>query len=163
MNNETRLNKLKTRTGIDDFSSVSNEQFETVQRLAGEGEISKEDMKLLVELMPNFVQLQETYINGLKIIINSAKETQKDALRGITVTIENLTALLHNILEKAETEELRSKVADISLKLADHGIQIAKILQETNKENNSLWKTLGGVAAVAFVTVGTVFIKSRKS
>ena len=162
MNNDTRLNKLKTKTGIDDFNSVSNKQFETVQRLAGEGEISKEDMKLLLEVMPNFVQLQETYIDGLKTIINSAKETQKDALRGITITIENLTALLQSIVEKSETEELRSKIVDISLKLAEHGLEIAKIVQETNKENNNLWKSIAGVAAGALLVVGGIFVASKK-
>ena len=162
MNRDTNMDNIKRKTGINDFNTVSNKQFEDIQVLAGKGKITKEEMQLLVEMMPNFVQLQETYIDGLKTIINSAKETQKDALSGITVTIENFTALLHTILEKAETEELRSKVADISLKLADHGIEIAKILQETNKENNSLWKTLGSVAAVALVVVGTVFINSKK-
>lgn len=162
MNNDTNVDNIKRKTGIDDFTSVSNEQFKNIQVLAGKEKITKEEMQLLVEMMPNFVQLQETYIDGLKTIINSAKETQKDALRGMTITIENLTALLHSILEKAETEELRSKIADISLKLAEHSIEIAKILQETNKENNSLWKTLGNIAAVALVVVGTVFINGKK-
>lgn len=162
MNNDTITDNIKRKTGIDDFTSVSNKQFKDIQVLAGKGKITKEEMQLLVEMMPNFVKLQETYIDGLKTIINSVKETQKDALRGITITIESLTSLLHNIVDKSETEELRSKIADISLKLADHGLKVAKILQETNKENNSLWKILGSVAVVGLVVVSTVFINNKK-
>lgn len=36
-------------------------------------------MKLLVKATPHFVQLQQTYIDGLKSVIHSAKATQKDA------------------------------------------------------------------------------------
>ncbi|MDD2640704.1 MAG: hypothetical protein PHS65_06895 [Arcobacteraceae bacterium] len=162
MNDKEQLNSLKTKTGVNDFDSVSNEQFENIQVLAGEGKISKKEMESLVEAIPNFIQLQETYIDGLKATINSAKETQKDALRGITITIENLTKLLQSIVEKSETEELRSKIVDISLKLAENGLEIAKILQETNKENNNLWKSIAGVAATTLVVVGSIFIASKK-
>ncbi len=162
MNGNSRLNDLKIKTTIDNFNSVSKQEFENIQRLAGEGKISKEEMKLLVEAIPNFIQLQETYIDGLKTIINSAKETQKDALRGITITIENLTALLQTIVEKSETEELRLKIADISLKLAEHGMEIAKILQATNQENNNLWKSIAGIAATALIVVGGIFVATKK-
>lgn len=57
-------------------------------------------MKLLVKAMPHFVQLQQTYIDGLKSVIHSAKATQKDALRGISVTLENITDLLRTIIQE---------------------------------------------------------------
>lgn len=89
---------------------------------------------LILPSKPHFVQLQKTYIDGLKSVIHSAKETQKDALKGISVTLENITDLLRMIIQKSETEELRSEIANIALKLADYGLEIAKIIQETNKE-----------------------------
>lgn len=162
MNEDIKLNNLKQKLGIDDFKSVSNQQFEKIQILAGEGKISKEDMKLLVEAIPHFVQLQQTYVDGLKTVINAAKETQKDALRGISVTLENITDLLKTIVKNAETEELRSKIADIALKLADYGIEIAKILQDTNKENNSTWKQIAGFVSIAVLVVGSIFVASKK-
>jgi len=162
MNEDIKLNNLKEKIGIDDFKTVSNQEFQKIQMLAGEGKISKEEMRLLVEVMPNFVQLQQTYVDGLKTVINAAKDTQKDALRGISVTLENITDLLKTIVQNAETEELRSKIADIALKLADYGIDIAKILQDTNKENNSTWKQIAlGVSAVV-LTIGGIFMATKK-
>lgn len=163
MNEDIRLNSLKQKIGINDFKSVSKQEFEKIQTLAGEGKISKEDMKLLVEAIPHFVQLQQTYVDGLKTVISAAKETQKDALRGISITLENITDLLKTIVHNAETEELRSKIADIALKLADYGIEIAKILQDTNKENNSTWKQIASIVSVAVVVVGSIFVASKKN
>lgn len=162
MNRDLKLNSLKTKIGIDDFNKVTKEQFEKIQILAGEGIISKEEMKLLVEVMPNFVQLQQTYADTLKTTINAAKETQKDALRGISVTLDNITDLLKTIAQNAETEELRSKIADIALKLADYGIDVAKILQDTNKENNTMWKQMTLAASAVVITVGGIFLSTRK-
>ena len=161
MEKTAELEKIKTKIGIDDLASATGKHFERMQELAANGEISKEQMRLLVEAMPHFLQLQQAYVDGLKSVINSAKETQKEALRGISVTLENITDLLKTIVNKSATEELRSKIADIALKLADYGLEIAKIMQEANKENNNTWKYMaGGVSAVVLLVGGVLF--SRK-
>jgi len=158
MDKAAKLEKIKKKTGIEDLNNATEKDFERIQELAAKDEISREQMKLLVEAMPNFLQLQQAYVDGLKSVINSAKETQKDALRGISVTLENITDLLKTIVQKSETEELRSKIVDIALKLADYGLEIAKILQETNKENNNTWKYIaGGVSAVVLLVGGLLF------
>lgn len=158
-----KLEKIKAKVGVQDLSQVTDDEFQKLQYLAAQGQISREQMKLLVEAIPHFVQLQQTYIDGLKSSINAAKETQKDALRGISVTLENITDLLKNIVNKSETEELRSKIADIALKLADYGIEIAKILQETNRENNNTWKYIAGGVSALSVMVLSVFMFNKNS
>ncbi|CAH0535391.1 hypothetical protein VST7929_02964 [Vibrio stylophorae] len=155
MDKTSELEQIKAKIGITELSGTTAKDFEKIQELAANGDITKEQMKLLVEAIPHFVQLQQAYVDGLKSVISSAKETQKDALRGISVTLENITDLLKTIVHKSETEELRSKIADIALKLADYGLEIAKIMQETNKENNNTWKYIaGGVSAVVMVVGG---------
>ncbi|HHF2860872.1 hypothetical protein AB6D72_09830 [Vibrio alginolyticus] len=161
MDKEIELEKIKSKLGIQDLTSVTESDFEKIQALAGSGGISKEQMTILVEAMPNFVQLQQAYVDGLKTVINSAKETQKDALRGISVTLENITSLLKTIVEKSETEELRSKIADISLKLADYGLEVARIMQETNKENNDTWKYIASGASAVILLVGGLLLRRK--
>src|SRR5690554_3445541 len=133
------LEKIKSKAGIEDLSQVTDNEFRRIQDLAAQGEISKGQMKLLVEAIPHFVQLQQTYVDGLKSTINAAKETQKDALRGISVTLENITDLLKTIVNKSETEELRSKIADIALKLADYGLEVRSEERRVGKECRYRW------------------------
>jgi polyhydroxyalkanoate synthesis regulator phasin len=161
MDKAAELEKIKSKTGIDDLASATGKDFEKIQELAAKGDITKEQMKLLVEAMPHFVQLQQAYVDGLKAVINSAKETQKDALRGISVTLENITDLLKTIIHKSETEELRSKIADIALKLADYGLEIAKIIQETNKENNNTWKYIASGVSAVVLLVGGLWLRKK--
>lgn len=161
MDQNKELEKVQTKTGINDLSKVTDNEFKKIQDMAARGEISREQMKLLVEAIPHFVQLQQAYVDGLKSTISAAKESQKDALRGISVTLENITDLLKTIVNKSETDELRSKIADIALKLADYGLEVAKILQETNRENNNTWKYIAsGVSAVVLV-VGGIFLRRK--
>lgn len=161
MDKVAELEDVKSKTGIDDLTKATEKDFEKIQDLAAKGEISKEQMKLLVEAIPHFVQLQQAYVDGLKSVISSAKETQKDALRGISVTLENITELLKVIVNKSETEELRSKIADIALKLADYGLEIARIMQETNKENNNTWKYIASGVSAVVLLVGGVLLRRK--
>ena len=161
MNKVEVLENVKSKTGITDFENVTSAQFKKIQELAAKDDISREQMQLLVEAMPNFVDLQKTYVDGLKAVINSAKETQKDALRGISATLDSITNLLNNIVNKSETEELRSKIADIALKLADYGLEIAKILQETNKENNATWKYIVGGVSACLLLIGGLWVRKK--
>ncbi len=161
MDREYLLESLKQKIGIDDFESVSDSQFAKIQKLVAGNVISKEEMNLLVEIMPNFVQLQQTYVDGLKTLINAAKENQREALMGISKQLENSIDLLKHIVDKAETEELRFKIADIALQIAKYGVEIAEKLKEVNKDNNSTWKEIGRIASVAFVILGGIFLSNR--
>lgn len=164
MNKNSELEKLKEKTGIDNFELTTNDQFKKIQELASRNEISKEQMRILVEAIPHFVQLQQTYVDGLKTIIHSAKESQKSALDGISRNLENITNILNNLINKSETEELRSKIADIALKLADYSLEIAKILHEANKDNNNTWKYIasGATACLAVVVaIGMIFSNKK--
>ena len=58
MEKTAELEKIKTKIGIDDLASATGKHFERMQELAANGEISKEQMRLLVEAMPHFLQLQ---------------------------------------------------------------------------------------------------------
>ncbi len=163
MDKNSELERLKTKTGIDNFETTTDSQFKKIQNLASKNEISREEMRLLVEAIPHFVQLQQTYVDGLKSVIQSAKESQKNALDGMSRNLENITNILNNLINKAETEELRSKIADIALKLADYSLEIAKILHETNKDNNNTWKYIaGGVSACLAVVVTVATVLSNK-
>ncbi len=75
--------------------------------------------------------------------------------------MENITDLLKEIVYKSESEALREKIADISLKLADYGLEIAKIIQETNKENNNTWKYVAASVSGVVLLVGGLLFRRK--
>lgn len=157
MDKDKELELVKEKIGVSDLSQVSDEDFKRIQELAARNELSRHQMTLLVEAMPQFVELQKTYIEGLKELIASAKETQRDALHGISQGLDRLTEVLKEIVSRSESDELRGKVADIALRLSEYHLEIAKILKETNQDNNSFWKGVGVAAGVAVAAVGLGF------
>ena len=161
MNKASELEKIKSKINIQDFGNVSYNEFKKIQDFSAKGELSREQLKLLVDVIPNFIQLQQKFVDGLQSVISSAKESQRDALRGISVTLENITDLLKEIVYKSESEDLREKIADISLKLADYGLEIAKIIQETNKENNNTWKYVAASVSGVVFLVGGLFLHRK--
>ena len=77
-NNEIEL--LKTKTSIKDFNNVKKNEFEGLQKMLANKALSTNEVSTLVELIPNFVELQKDLINGLKVIAENSGNSQKTAL-----------------------------------------------------------------------------------
>ena len=148
------LEKIKSILGINDISKMTDEDFVNLQSYIAKNEISKKEMERLVAAIPHIVQLQQRYAESLKSTIDSMKDSQTEAMRCISHSIDSIMGILKDIVSKSETEELRSKIADITLELAKYGLEYAKIVQEMNKENNNAWKYL--VGSLAFL--GACFV-----
>lgn len=166
LNND--IDSIKRNFGIKDGKSATNQQFETLMDKVAIGEISKEQVMLLLNALPNLVELQKTYIDGIKTIADSAKEMQKNVIDNISKSgdIESSIAVINKLLDNAETEELKFKILDALVKITIFKLEIerekAKRLQEVNQSNNSFWKKIGVAAAsVASVAVAIAFKMKR--
>lgn len=72
MNNYTNIDNIKRKRGIDDFTSVSNEQFENIQVLAGKGKIIKEEMQLFPRSQLSVGNAYLSIIPKLYLILDKA-------------------------------------------------------------------------------------------
>lgn len=157
------IDKTKKRFGVENGKSITGQQFETIMDNVALGEISKEQAMLLLSALPNFVELQKTYLDGIKTIANSARETQKSAMDAISkvAEIDSLISIINKLSDNVESEELKSKIIDALIKIANLKNEIVKILQEVNTSNNSTWKEIAlTVAAVASVAVAALIARA---
>lgn len=160
MVNIEKLDNIRKITGVRDFENATVQDFKKIQSAFSKGDISKDQLQMLVKVMPNFVELQQGYVDGLKSVINSAKDTQQDALKGISKTLDEITMIIKIIAEKSDSEELNSKIVDITIQLADYGLKVANILKEANDSNNDVWKYIaGGLSVVTLGVLGMFFRK----
>jgi len=161
------IDKIKKRFGVENGKSITGRQFETIMDNVALGEISKEHAMLLLNALPNFVELQKTYLDGIKTIANSARETQKSAMDAISkvAELDSLISIINKLSDNVESEELKSKIIDALIKIANLKNEIVKILQEVNTSNNSIWKeialTVAAVASVASVAVAAFIATTR--
>ena len=47
---------------LQDFGNVSYNEFKKIQDFSAKGELSREQLKLLVDVIPNFIQLQQKFV-----------------------------------------------------------------------------------------------------
>lgn len=167
------IENIKKDTGIQNGKDVTSQQFETIMDKIALGEISKEQAMLLLNTLPNFIQLQKIYIDGIKIIADSAKETQKSTIEAISkaTEIDTLIAIIDKLLDTAESEELKTKILDYIVEITKLKLEIerdkVKTLKEVNESNNSFWKkialTAAAVVGVAVTAVGVVAMSKKDS
>lgn len=159
----TAIEKIKAKLGLNDLSKLTDEDFATFQKYVVENEISKRQMEQFIAVIPHIVQLQQAYAENLKSTIDSMKDSQSEALKCISHSLDSIMSILRDILNKSETEELRSKIADITLELAKYGLEYAKIVQEMNKENNNAWRYVFGSLAFIGACIFGYFAGKKES
>lgn len=153
MHIESRLTELREATGITDFEDVSPEQFATVLKKAAEGSLTLEQLALLVQVMPQFVELQRQTIDGLKTVVEAAGGAQKRALKAVGRSLDAAGRALEALAQNAQDDTVRLELAKMALELGRMGLEIAKIVEGMNRDNNNLWKYVASVAGVVAVAV----------
>ncbi|MEY0302410.1 hypothetical protein AB7250_20735 [Providencia stuartii] len=157
------LEKLKSKLDIKNWNELKNNDdkrnylFEIIK----EENFSESDVLSLMNAIPNFIQLQKDQIDGLKSIISSAKEVQKDALKGMTSTLDSAYQLLSQIVNMAETDELRLKCAEITLELAKYSHDISNKINEANESNNQTYKSLAVAVSSVVVIIAGLFFRRK--
>jgi hypothetical protein len=159
---QTRLDELKAATGVTEFDAVADEQFAQVIKKAAEGGLSLEQLQLLIQVMPQFLQLQEKMIGklveGLKKLAEGAQSSQKEALQAVGHSLDDLHQTLHVLAQNAETDEARVELAKLALEMGKQDLELARIIKEMNEANNSFWWRLASTIGTTVTAISAVAI-----
>lgn len=147
---------IQEKTNVKDFSNVTNEEFKHIQNMVVNKSLSQQELMALTQLIPNFIELQKDYIDGIKSIAQSAGNAQMSAFS----VIDSQMRVLETLARNAQTDEARIKIAEI---VRDISEKTNKIVSEMNSDNNSFWKNLATMAVgIAAIGVG-IFVSKGKS
>ena len=164
----TDIQKIQENISKIDTKNLTKEQideFVKLQKMIAEGEVSKKELELLVSTIPNFVELEKIYIDGLKKIADNAKDSQKEAIAGIIKSLDNAYKILDGISNKTDNEELLSKIADLVINLSEKSIQLAEITKDMNENNNNFWENLtkyAGIGLVVITAISSILLSQKK-
>lgn len=147
---------IQEKTNVKDFSNVTNEEFKHIQNMVVNKSLSQQELMALTQLIPNFIELQKDYIDGIKSVAQSAGNAQTSAF----YVIDSQMRVLETLARNAQTDEARIKIAEI---VRDISEKTNKIVSEMNSDNNSFWKNLATMAVgIAAIGVG-IFVSKGKS
>lgn len=159
------LEKVKEVTGIQDLSSINEDEALVILGAVETKQLSQENIKALIEFSPHFVTVAAAALETLKTISTSAKESQVAAVTNIGEVSKQLSAALSSISKEAMGDAARIELARSSERIAQTILETAKVNAGMNKDNNNLWKfCVGGalvVTACAAVVIGGVIVVKK--
>jgi len=152
------IENLKKIIGVADFENASPEDVAKIDKIAAQGKLDLEQMKLLIEAMPHFVELQKMTVQALQDTVAAARDVQKEAVQSVGNSLNAASRVLEQLAGSAETDAARIRLAETAIEIGRLGLAMARILEQMNKDNNSLWKWISGAAVTLAAAVILIFV-----
>ncbi|MCC2672716.1 MAG: hypothetical protein K0Q72_5188 [Armatimonadetes bacterium] len=152
---QDRLERLRAATGIEDFENVSAEQFQVLLQQVARRKLNTDQLELLVEVMPQFVELQRETIGGLQEIVGTAGHSQSEALQTAAASLSLAGRTLEILAQRMESDTARVELARLTLELARTSAQVTALM---NRDNNRVWHVLAGAAGAAVVIIAALAV-----
>jgi hypothetical protein len=136
-------------------------KFNEIMNQTNIGNLDKAKVMEVLQTIPNIVELQRTYLNTIKDIIDAAKATQLSAMEKIS--IKNFEKI-YEIIEKMSKDgsedfkrECLNKIFELGKLELEYEKQKNDTVKNMNNQNNSLWKKIAiGVGVIVVGAIGAV-------
>ena len=136
-------------------------KFNEIMNQTNIGNLDKAKVMEVLQTIPNIVELQRTYLNTIKDIIDSAKATHLSAIEKIS--IKNFEKI-YEIIEKMSKDgsedfkrECLNKIFEFGKLELEYEKQKNDTVENMNNQNNSLWKKIAiGVGVIVVGAIGAV-------
>ncbi len=142
-----------------DNSELSREKVKTIVRLAGEGKIGEEHIETLAMFTPDFTKLAvNLVVASLPNLIDQAGKVSEQTISKLS-GIHDVIEVLKILAEKAESDETRIKLGELTVTLTK---EYNQIIRSINQDNNDCWWGMWGIitgASLAFTVM--VFVKEQ--
>jgi len=157
-----KLAKVKEITGIHDLEHASSQDVSKINELAAEGKLNIEQMKLLVEAIPHFVELQKEAVHALQDIVSAARDGQKEAIQSVSRSLDSASRILEQLASCVQTDEARIQMAGHAIEIGRLGLEVSKLVESMNRDNNSTWKYITGAVVLVVGMIGGVIFRMRR-
>ena len=136
-------------------------KFNEIMNQTNIGNLDKAKVIEVLETIPNIVELQKTYLNSIKDIIDAAKATQLSAMEKISIkNFERIYEIIERMSKDGSEDfkrECLNKIFELGKLELEYEKQKNDTVENMNNQNNSLWKTIAiGLGTIVIVAIGAV-------
>ena len=143
-------------------------KFNEIMNQTNIGNLDKAKVMEVLQTIPNIVELQRTYLNTIKDIIDSAKATHLSAKATHLSAMEKISIKnfekIYEIIEKMSKDgsedfkrECLNKIFELGKLELEYEKQKNDTVKNMNNQNNSLWKKIAiGVGVIVVGAIGAV-------
>lgn len=153
MNNRDLFDLKNKRLEQVNFNEIMNQ--------TNIGNLDKAIVMEVLQTIPNIVELQRTYLNSIKDIIDSAKATQLSAMEKISIkNFERIYEIIERMSKDGSEDfkrECLNKIFELGKLELEYEKQKNDTVKNMNNQNNSLWKKIAiGVGVIVVGAIGAV-------
>ena len=136
-------------------------KFNEIMNQTNTGNLDKAKVIEVLETIPNIVELQKTYLNSIKDIIDAAKATQLSAMEKISIkNFERIYEIIERMSKDGSEDfkrECLNKIFELGKLELEYEKQKNDTVKNMNNQNNSLWKKIAiGLGTIVIVAIGAV-------
>ncbi|MDY3205561.1 MAG: hypothetical protein RBR70_10870 [Arcobacter sp.] len=136
-------------------------KFNEIMNQTNIGNLDKAKVMEVLETIPNIVELQRTYLNSIKDIIDAAKATQLSAMEKISIkNFERIYEIIERMSKDGSEDfkrECLNKIFELGKLELEYEKQKNDIVKNMNNQNNSLWKKIAiGLGTIVIGAIGAV-------
>ena len=136
-------------------------KFNEIMNQTNTGNLDKAKVIEVLETIPNIVELQRTYLNSIKDIIDAAKATQLSAMEKISIkNFERIYEIIERMSKDGSEDfkrECLNKIFELGKLELEYEKQKNDTVENMNNQNNSLWKTIAiGLGTIVIGAIGAV-------
>ena len=136
-------------------------KFNEIMNQTNIGNLDKAKVIEVLETIPNIVELQKTYLNSIKDIIDAAKATQLSAMEKISIkNFERIYEIIERMSKDGSEDfkrECLNKIFELGKLELEYEKQKNDTVKNMNNQNNSLWKKIAiGVGVIVVGAIGAV-------
>ena len=136
-------------------------KFNEIMNQTNNGNLDKAKVIEVLETIPNIVELQKTYLNSIKDIIDAAKATQLSAMEKISIkNFERIYEIIERMSKDGSEDfkrECLNKIFELGKLELEYEKQKNDTVKNMNNQNNSLWKKIAiGVGVIVVGAIGAV-------
>lgn len=136
-------------------------KFNEIMNQTNTGNLDKAKVIEVLETIPNIVELQRTYLNSIKDIIDAAKATQLSAMEKISIkNFERIYEIIERMSKDGSEDfkrECLNKIFELGKLELEYEKQKNDTVKNMNNQNNSLWKKIAiGVGVIVVGAIGAV-------
>ena len=136
-------------------------KFNEIMNQTNNGNLDKAKVIEVLETIPNIVELQKTYLNSIKDIIDAAKATQLSAMEKISIkNFERIYEIIERMSKDGSEDfkrECLNKIFELGKLELEYEKQKNDTVKNMNNQNNSLWKKIAiGLGTIVIGAIGAV-------
>ena len=136
-------------------------KFNEIMNQTNIGNLDKAKVMEVLQTIPNIVELQRTYLNTIKDIIDAAKATQLSAMEKISIkNFERIYEIIERMSKDGSEDfkrECLNKIFELGKLELEYEKQKNDTVKNMNNQNNSLWKKIAiGLGTIVIGAIGAV-------